>query len=141
MFAVLIGAAAAAVYHNSRDTNQFMLRTMTDEERATAEYGINTTLDKNNDYLYWGQKHMARLDQRVRPYASYGDALEQYNTRFENKSRLVTQLFKVRNPTIVIPSSDDHLVRMNVITPFVLDPAYQASEPKPLRFQSSGGWY
>lgn len=141
MFALLIGAGAAAVYNNNRDSNHLKMRTMTDEERATREYGINVTLDHNNDYLFWGQKHMARLDQRKRPYESFGDGIDQYNTRFENKSRLVTHLFKVRNPTIVVPASDDHLIRMNVITPWVLDQEYMASEPKPLRFQSSGGWY
>lgn len=140
--ALLIGGAAAAVYHNTRENDHHKIRTMTEEERATSEYGINVTLDQNNDYLFWGQKHMARLDQRVRPYASYADGIDQYNKRFENKARLVSHLFKVRNPSIVTPpSSDDHLVRFNLITPWVLDEKYQASAPKPIRFQTSGVWF
>lgn len=141
MFAILVGAAAASLYSNTMRGEQGKLRTATEEERATREYGIDVTLDQNNDYLFWGKKHMDTLDSRVRPYHSYGDAMDQYNQRFENKSRLVNQLIKRRNPSFVIPSSDDHLVRMHVITPFVLDSAYHASEPKPLRFQSSGGWF
>ena len=89
MFAILVGAAAASLYSNTTSLDQGKLRTATEEERATREYGLNTTLDQNNDYLFWGQKHMDRLDERVRPYHSYGDAIDQDNMRFDNKARLV----------------------------------------------------
>ena len=141
MFPLLIGAGAAVVIYNSRDNNHYKVRTMTEEERATQEYGINTTLDQNNDYLFWGEKHLSRRDRFLRPYSSYGEAVDEYNKRFENKSRLVTHLFKVRNPSITVPSSNDTLVRMNLITPFVLDSDYHASEPRPLRVDAAHGWF
>jgi hypothetical protein len=141
MFAILIGAAGAAVYTNLRNKDKLKVRTMNKEECATMEYGIDVMLNQNNDYLFWGQKHMQTLDSRTRPYRSYGEAVEKYNKRFDNKARLVNELLKVRNPTFIVPRGDDHLVKMKVITPFMLDPAYQASQPKALRFQSTGGWY
>lgn len=141
MYAILLGGAAAFVYYNANGTTHHQARTATQQERATREYGINVTLDQNNDYLFWGQKHMARLDERVRPYKSYGDGIEQYNKRFENKSRLINHLFKVRNPVMINPpSSNDHFVRLNLITPWVLDEKYQASPPRPLRVQTSNTW-
>ena len=141
MFAILLGMGAAAVLYNTNDNNHYKVRTMTEEERATMEYGINTTLNQNNDYLFWGQKHMNRLDRFTRPYSSYEEAFDLYNQRFDNKSRLVGHLFKVRNPTITVPSSNDTLTRFNLITPFVLDENYHASEPKPMRTGSSAGWF
>lgn len=141
MFAILVGAGAAALVNNTQSQKRFQMRTPTQEERATMEFGINTVLDQNNDHLFTGQKHLERRDMFIKPYASYGDAVAQYNKRFENKSRLVSHLIKIRNPSFTVPNDHDHPVRMNLITPFVMDPAYHASAPKPHRVQHYGGWY
>lgn len=141
MFPILIGAGALALYQNTRPNDKLKVRSPTQEERATMEYGINTVLDQNNDYLFTGQKSLQTRDQYLRPYGSYGEAVDRYNQRFENKSRLVHHLIKVRNPSFTVPSDHDTPVRFNLITPFVLDPEYHASPPKPLNVHYSNGWY
>lgn len=116
-FAILVVGLGAVLFMNHANSDRYPSPDDSQTARRTSLHGINLTLHQNSEFMFGGQRDSLQLDWYKKP-RSFGEVVDKYNDKQNDKHQLIKNLFRRRNVTIGAPTTNLHFTRPQVIVPF-----------------------